>query len=244
MFFASVAAAQQEDQKQAASSSVWLAYIGEHSISEAWDLHLEGQVFWNGALETRELVFVRPGVRRRFPHGLSALITYGYFAKEPAITGASRALGEHRLSEDLQWKHPLLEVGAKRLTLTHRLRAEQRLEAENSRSENGAPWQFAERLRYRLTANVPFPGNVVVLKPDYVSIYNEVFVNVGLHSGQQTLDLNIVSGAVGWNITSTLHCEIGYLLAYSPSPAGLVGMYNHVTQINLTSSGPFHKKKS
>lgn len=240
----SVVAAQQGEQAKESSESIWIAYIGEHPISHRWNLHLEGQVFWSLAPNTTELVFARPGLRRTFSHGLSALMTYAYFAKDPAITNASQTLGEHRLSEDLQWTHPLLDVGAKRMTLTHRWRAEQRYEALDGRSHSSDAWRYAERARYRLTGNIPLPGHRTGPGPDYVSAYDEVFVNFGPHRSKQALDQNIVAGAVGWNVTSTLQIEAGYLLEYNPSPVGLLGTYNHVAQINLVSTVPLSRRPS
>jgi Protein of unknown function (DUF2490) len=239
-----VAYAQQKNPAIESSKSVWLAYVGEHPISQRWDLHLETQVFWYGAAERTELIFLRPGLRREFSHGISVLTTYAYFLKYPAITNASTTLSEHRISEDFQWKHPLLSEGTKRLTLTHRLRAEQRFQARDNRNGHNERWQYAERFRYRLTANIPLPGNTSGVRPDYVSLYNEVFVNFGPHSEKHALDQNIAAGAVGWNLTPTLQFEVGYLLEYVPSPAGVVGVYNHVVQINLFSDFPFSKRKA
>jgi len=237
--FGSAAAAQEGDQPKDSSNSIWLAYIGEHPVSQYWNLHLEGQIFWNGAAETRELVFARPGLRRELTHGLSALIAYGYFAKEPAITGAPQTLGEHRLSEDIQWK-----LGVRRVTLVQRVRAEQRFEGQETHSDHGTAWQYAERVRYRITANVPLPVNTSGPQPDYVSTYNEVFVNFGPHRGSQAFDQNLVAGAVGWNVTRTLQFEAGYLLQYNPSAVGVVGTRNHVAQLNLTSTAPFSRRKA
>ena len=235
--------AQQKNPATDSSKSIWLAYAGEHPISQRWDFHLEGQVFCYGAAEKTELILIRPGFRREFSHGISVLITYAYFLKYPAITNASTTLSEHRISEDFQWKHPLLGEGAKRLTLTHRLRAEQRFQARDNGNGHTKGWQYAERFRYRLTATIPLPGNTTGAKPDYVSIYNEVFVNFGPHAARQALDQNIAAGAVGWNLTPKLQFEIGYLLEYIPSPAGVFGTYNHVVQINLFSTFPFSNKK-
>jgi hypothetical protein len=236
--------AQQKNPAIESSKSVWLAYVGEHPISQRWDLHLEGQVFWYGAAERTELIFLRPGFRREFSHGISVLTTYAYFLKYPAITNASTTLSEHRISEDFQWKHPVLGEGTKRLMLTHRLRAEQRLRARDNGNGHNEGWQYAERFRYRLTATIPLPASTTGVRPDYVSLYDEVFVNFGSHTAKHALDQNIVAGAVGWNVTPTLQFELGYLLEYVPSPAGVVGMYNHVVQINLFSAFPFSKRKA
>lgn len=237
------ASAQQKNQAIDSSKSFWLAYVGEHPISQRWDLHLEAQVFWYGPAEKTELIFLRPGFRREFSHGISVQITYAYFLKYPAITNASTTLSEHRISEDFQWKHPLLGEGTKRLMLTHRLRAEQRFQARDNGNDHNEGWQYAERFRYRLTATIPLPGNTTVVRADYVSLYNEVFVNFGPHSAKHGLDQNIAAGAVGWNVTPKLQFEIGYLLEYIPSPAAVVGRYNHVVQMNLFSTFPFFKRK-
>lgn len=238
--FDAVAAPRQRDE---VDSSIWLAYIGEHAISQKWTLHLEGQFFSCCAAPTKELIFLRPGLRREFPHGMSALVTYAYFLKYPVITNASRMLPEHRISEDVQWKHPLLVEGVKRMTLTHRLRAEQRFEAQENQRDRSNAWHYAERVRYRLTANVPLPGNTIGLRPDYVSVYNEVFINFGPHSGNRTLDQNIAAGAIGWNLRSDLQFEVGYLAQYNPSATGSLGKYNHTVQINLISTSPLSRTK-
>ena len=238
-----VATAQQTHQENdsAGSGSIWLAYAGEHPISQKWNLHLEGQFFSYGA-QRPELFFLRPGFRREFSHGISGLITCSYFLKYPAITNTLRALPEYRISEDIQWRHPLFGEGIKRATLAHRLRMEQRFEGQENQSGDNV-WNYAERFRYRLTANVPLPGNTEGHGPDYVSIYNEVFVNFGPHSAKHRFDQNIASGVIGWNLTSHLQFEIGYLLEYFSSSVGSVGNYNHVVQINLNSTFPFSRKK-
>jgi len=239
--YSRAAIAQQTHRENGSAGSIWLAYVGEHPISQKWNLHLEGQFFSYGT-QTPELFFLRPGFRREFSHGISGLVTYAYFLKYSAITNTSRALPEHRISEDLQWRHPLFGEGVKRATLAHRLRMEQRFEGQENNSDHNDLWNYAERFRYRLTANVPLPGNTDGLRPDYVSIYNEVFMNFGPHSAKHRLDQNILSGVVGWNLTSHLQFETGYLLEYFPSSVGSVGNYNHVVQINLNSTLPFSRK--
>src|SRR5215470_15967682 len=129
-------AAQQGHQIKDSSNSIWLAYIGEHPISQRWNLHLEGQLFSYGVAEKGELFFLRPGLRREFSHGISALVTYAYFVKYPAITDASRALPEHRISGDIQWGIPCWGEGVERLTLTHRLRVEQRFQAREDQRDH------------------------------------------------------------------------------------------------------------
>src|SRR5215470_2267061 len=209
-------AAQQGHQIKDSSNSIWLAYIGEHPISQRWNLHLEGQLFSYGPAEKRELFFLRPGLRREFSHGMSALVTYAYFVKYPAVTNDSRALPEHRISGDIHWRHRLPGEGIKRLTLAHRLRVARRFEAQEDERDRSNTWYYAERFRYRLTANVPLPGNTAGPRPGYLSLYNEVFVNFGPHS-RRVLDQNIAAGAIGWNLSPRLQFEIGYLLEYFPS---------------------------
>src|SRR5262249_44405403 len=136
---------------------------------------------------------------------------------------------------------PLLGEGIKRTTLTQRLRVEQRFEAQDDQRDHSNTWYYTERFRYRLTANVPLPGNTAGPRPDYLSMYNEIFFNFGPHTSR-TLDQNIASGVIGWDLRPRLQFEIGYLLEYFPEATGILGRYHHVVQINLISTLPFARK--
>lgn|SRR6187402_10156 len=242
-----IAASQTPEPVGGAERSTWLMYFGEHPFTPNWSLHLEGQFRREGLGERWEQLLLRPGVSRKLGHGMSAMLAYTYLRGYPfegGSLGDATTTGpqpEHRVVEEFKVKHPLLGEGEKAVTLTHRFRAEQRFDGTSTAGVGTTAWEFAERARYRLTADVPFRWPTQGARPDYASLYNEVFVNFGPHGGDQALDQNRTYGAVGWNLGDDLQVEIGYMHQYLPVPNGIVGEHNHALQITVNSTAPLRR---
>lgn len=241
------AEAQEAKPQGGAEQSAWYMYFGDHPVSPNWDLHLEGQYRREGLGQRWEQLLVRPGVQRHFAHGLSALVAYTYLRDypyeggtlgEPTTTGPQP---EHRILEQLQVEHPLLGAGERAIKLEHRFRLEQRFEGTATEGVGVTDWEFAERARYRLTANVPFRWDTRGPRPDYASVYNEVFANFGPHAGTNALNQDRTYGALGWKLGDAFTAEVGYLYQYSPLPNGVVGVMNHALQVTINSKAPFRR---
>lgn len=248
-----VAQAQQSEPISGARRSAWYMYFGDHPLTENWSVHLEGQFRREDLGQRWEQLLLRPGVSRSFGHGISSLVAYTYLRDYPYEGGSldSTTTGpqpEHRLLEEFKVKHTLISGPSKATstTLTHRLRAEQRFEGTATLGVGVTDWQYAERARYRLTANIPFRWASDDPRPDYTSVYNEVFVNFGPHGGSHALNQDRTYGALGWNLGPSFQLEVGYLFQYMPTPNGVVGTQNHALQVTLNSIAPFRhilKKK-
>lgn len=227
--------------------STWYMYFGDHPLTRSWGVHLEGQYRRQGIGQRWEQLLVRPGVNYDFGRGFTTMFAYTYLHNypfeggslgDPTITGPQP---EHRLLEELKFKHMLGPRRATALELAHRFRAEQRWEGTATRDIGVTSWKFAERARYRLTADVPFRWPTTGALPDYVSVYDEIFANFGPHSGNHILNQNRTYGAVGWNLNENVQIEAGYLHVYSPTPNGVVGEHNNAIQITIHSTAPFRR---
>ncbi len=148
---------------------------------------------------------------------------------------------EHRILEELKVKHKLTGLTGKPIKFSHRFRLEQRFEGTSTEGIGTTSWDFAERARYRLAIEIPFPWPEDGYRPDYVSLYNEVFANFGPHGGSHTLDQNRTYCAVGWNLNKNLQLEIGYQYQYMPTPNGVIGERNHALQLTINSIAPFRR---
>lgn len=233
-----------------AQASTWLMYFGDHPISGKASLHLEGQFRREGAGQRWEQLVLRPGFGYALPHGFTTLFAYTYLQDHPfegGSLGSSRPGApttgpqpEHRILEQLSFKHRLGPESLHTPNLTHRFRNEQRFEGTATEGVGVTNWDFAERARYRLTADTPLNRGVKTLYPNYISIYNEVFADYGPHATRK-LDQDRTYGAFGWTLGSTLQLELGYLYQYSPKPNGIVGVGNNAVQITINSTAPFRK---
>ena len=226
-------------------------YFGDHPVSENYQIHLEGQYRRQGLGQRWEQLLLRPGVTRKWGHGVSTMLAYTYLRDYPfegGSLGDPNTTGpqpEHRILEELQIKRPLVGTGKQAVTLAHRFRLEQRFLGTSTAGLGTQYWQFAERARYRLTANVPIRAHTSGIRPDYVSLYNEFFVNFGPHGGDRAFDQNRTYGAVGWKLDRDFELEVGYMHQYLPVPNGVVGEHNHALQISINGSLPFfHGKRS
>lgn len=236
-----------------AERSAWYMYFGDHPVSTNWSVHLEGQYRREGLGQRWEQLLIRPGISYKLGHGMSTLVAYTYLRGYPfegGSLGEATTTGpqpEHRILEEFRVKHRLIGDGEKAVTLTHRFRAEQRFQGTSTARIGATEWDFGERARYRLTANIPFRWDTAGVLPDYASVYNEVFVSFGPHGQSHALNQDRTYGALGWNLGSNFQIEAGYLYQYMPRPNGIVGEQNHALQITINSTVPFqrglHKKK-
>lgn len=230
--------------KTGAETSGWYMYFGDHRFTENWGLHLEGQWRRAGIISRWEQLLIRPGINHDFRHGFTTLLAYTYLRDYPFENGGAPDLTrqpEHRILEELQYKHPIGPGGLKGVKLSHRFRLEQRFEGTAKAGHGVTAWEFAERARYRLTAGIPFRWNTRGALPDYTSVYDEVFVDFGPHAGSHALDQNRTYGALGWNLGPNFQLELGYLHQYLPVSNGVVGEHNNALQITINSTAPFRR---
>lgn len=246
------AAAQAAKPMGGAERGTWFMYFGDHPYTEHWGVHLEGQYRRQGLGQRWEQLLIRPGIDYKLSHGFSTLLAYTYLRSYPFEGGSLGYLTttgpqpEHRILEELKYTHRLLGEGEKAVKLSHRFRAEQRWQGTSTAGAGTSDWEFAERARYRLTADVPFRWKTMGARPDYASVYDEIFVNFGPHGENNALDRNRTYGAVGWDLNKDWQVEVGYLYQYQPVPNGIVGEQSHALQITITSTAPFRRglKKS
>lgn len=239
--------AQQRPPLTGAARSSWFMYFGDHPASENWFIHLEGQYRREGFGQRWEQLLLRPGVGRKTGERMSTLAAYTYLRgyplegsslSDPAATGPQP---EHRVLEEFTIRHPLVGQGERAVSLSHRLRAEQRFQGTAIAGRGVARWKFAQRARYRLTADIPFGWSTGGARPDYASIYNEIFFNVRLKSGDGLLNQNRTYGALGWNLSEQWQLELGYLHQYTPRPTGIVDTHNQALQVTVNSTAPLRK---
>ena len=233
-----------------AARSTWLMYFGDQPVSRNYSLHLEGQYRREGLGQRWEQLLLRPGLDRSFGDHVKTMIAYTYLRDypfeggslgDPTTTGPQP---EHRILEELTLKHRLNDGGGnpkKAVKLSHRFRAEQRWSGTSTAHVGTTDWEFEERARYRLTADIPFRWNTAAARPDYTSVYNELFVNFGPHGGTDALDQNRTYGALGWDLSPDFQLEVGYLFQYQPLPNGTVGTGNHALQITINSTAPLRR---
>ena len=230
-----------------AESSTWLSYFGDQPFTNTLALHLEGSYRHTFPFDRPEQYMLRSGLTVEHGHGLSSLFAYTYLVSYPFEGGtlspasASGKQPEHRLFEQLQFEHPVIHIGDKHVTLTHRFRVEQRWLGTSTEGVGVTKWNFAERARYRLTAKIPFKTASWRTVPNYLSVFNEVYTSFGPHGGKTPFYANVDYGAFGWNLGSMFAFELGYQHRYAPIANGVLGQNDNELQLMLLSTAPIRK---
>jgi Protein of unknown function (DUF2490) len=230
-----------------AESSTWLSYFGDQPFTNALALHLEGSYRATFPLDHPEQYMLRSGLTVEHGHGLSSLFAYTYLVSYPFEGGtlspasASGKQPEHRAFEQLQFEHPLIRLGEKHVTLTHRFRLEQRFLGTATEGVGVTKWNFGERARYRLTAKIPIKNAPWPIVPNYVSVFDEVYTGFGPHSGKTPFYANVDYGAFGWNLGSMFAFELGYQHRYAPTASGVIGQNDNELQLMLLSTAPIRR---
>jgi hypothetical protein len=230
-----------------AESSTWLSYFGDQPFTNTLALHLEGSYRHTFPFDRPEQYMLRSGLTVEHGHGLSSLFAYTYLVSYPFEGGtlspasASGKQPEHRLFEQLQFEHPVIHMGEKHLTLTHRFRVEQRWLGTSTEGVGVIKWNFAERARYRLTAKIPFKTASWRIVPNYVSAFNEVYTSFGPHGGKTPFYANVDYGAFGWNLGAMFAFELGYQHRYAPIANGVIGQNDNELQLMLLSTAPIRR---
>ena len=175
----------------------WLMYFGTNKLSDKYSLHTEVQLRLYEPFGNFNQLLLRTGINYHINNSSVLSMGYGYiptetFDKELA---ASRSV-EHRV-----WEQFILTNSIGRLFFEHRYRLEQRW------IYNAADHRYLNRLRYRILVSIPLNNAAMNEKTFFISLYNEVFLNIT----ETPFDQNRLFGALGYKVNNSLSMQAGYL---------------------------------
>ncbi|MBX0289896.1 DUF2490 domain-containing protein [Hymenobacter sp. HSC-4F20] len=189
----------------------WLVYSGDHKLTVKWALHTEYQWRRINWVRAPQQQLARLGLVRTLTDRITVSGGYTYFQTHrygsyPTVPG--RPEPEHRLYQDISLKDPL-----GRLTLTHRLRLEQRWLGTRANEGQGhvQDWEFQNRIRYQLAGQFPLQGVTVEDGEWYLNAFDELFIGFGRNVGDNVFNQNRLSGGVGYQFSDNAKVELNYL---------------------------------
>jgi len=187
-----------EDRTGAWYMYMWTKNPGANGLGLQGDIQHRN---WDSGGDLEQLL-VRGGLTWT-PQGSPIKYTLGAAWVASGTYGRSAAKShERRLYQEALLPHRL---GAKTF-LTHRLRFEQRdVDGQDLRT----------RLRYFVALNYPFNQATLGKGALYLSIYNELFVNleqdIGRGRSVDYFDRNRAYAALGYSVSDTLRLQFGYM---------------------------------
>jgi hypothetical protein len=211
------AGAAQEEWDTVQQPATWVNTFVDHAVTERTALWFDGHWRRMGIGAEPQQVLLRPGVQVTLAPGLRAGGGYAYIATAPYGESPSpRPVREHRLWQQVSLNHALLN-----LSLSHRVRVEQRWSAPVAVGGDLGALRYQQRLRYALRAQRPVGART------YGFAANEFFLPVGHSEGDQRRLQNRAQLGIGRPVSERQRVEVSYMHQWNRITPREVHEYNH-----------------
>jgi len=204
---------------------LWLGYFNQTRFTERsglWlDLHLR---FTGDFINDPFLAIGRIGYTYYASDHVKLTAGYAYAPRFSTTGGPT--VPEHRPWQQIQW------VEKKSwFTLMQWIRLEERFREQVTDGELTGDYNFNYRIRYNLAFTIPLKGKQVVAKTPFLFANNEVMINFGKEIVYNYFDQNRAFVGLGYQFTSHLNAQLGYMYIFQQLPAG--NKYLNVNAIRL-----------
>ncbi len=207
----------------------WWVYQGDHKFGQTdFGAFVQVQVRRaNAGASWQQMQFLQGATYQLSP---KIQISAGYVWTRTARYGdrpAARPLLEHRTYQQLLIKHT-----ARKLTLDHRFRVEQRFLETTAAGLDY--FRYQNRVRYQLRFAIPVSRG----EKWYAYGGSEVMFHFGPNHGPDALDQHRPFGGLGYKLTDHNKLETGYLLQHLLQRNGQVTEFNHTLRLQWSSTLP------
>ena len=106
--------------------------------------------------------------------------------------------------------------------------------------EDGYNYNF--RVRYNFSFFIPLKGKEIVAKTPFVALMNEVFLNFGGKIVYNKFDQNRFFAGMGFQFTSHLNAQLGYMNVYQQEASGSNYWSTHAIRLFVFHSVDVRRK--
>ena len=208
-------AAQAPDKEVHHREQLWFGYFNQTRLSDKFGFWLDVHYRQTDNFIERPFQFlVRPAVTYFIKDNLRVNVGYAFVNHFPA-EGNETSRPEHRLWQQIWWnqKYPGLST-------LQWLRFEQRFNRKIANDELQDGYNFNYRLRYNISFFIPLKGKEIVAKTPFIALMDEVFLNFGKNIVYNTFDQNRFFVGFGYQFTSHLNAQLGYMNVYQQEASG------------------------
>jgi len=207
----------QEDWQVVQQPALWVNTFVDHAVSERTAVWFDGHWRRMDLGGPPQQLLLRPGVQYALSPRIRVGGGYAYIATAPYGESPNpRPVREHRLWQQVTAAHALLN-----LSMSHRLRVEQRWSAPVLASEDLGPLRYQQRLRYLVRAQRPVGVRT------YGFAANEFFLPVGHSEGAQRRLQNRAQLGFGLPLDDRQRIEFGYLHQWNRITPRETHEFNH-----------------
>jgi hypothetical protein len=216
---------------------LWVGYFNQTRLTDKFGFWLDVHYRQTDHFIDRPFQFlVRPAVTWFIRDNLRFNVGYAYANHFPA-KGLSTSRPEHRAWQQIWWNQKYTG-----LTTLQWLRLEQRFNHKiaNDVLEDG--YNFNYRLRYNMSFFIPLKGKEMIARTPFAVVMNEVFLNFGGKIVYNTFDQNRFFAGLGYQFTSHLNAQLGYMNVFQQEASGNKYMSSNVIRLFVFHTLDFRAK--
>ncbi|MEJ7643685.1 MAG: DUF2490 domain-containing protein [Chryseolinea sp.] len=204
----------------------WFGYFNQTRFTKRsglWvDLHFR---LTNNFLEQKNLSIIRAGYTYYLTDQVSLTAGYAY-ATQYGLSEGQPDAPEHRPWQQIQW------VEKKRgFSMMQGFRVEERFRSQIENNTLSGDYNFNWRFRYGISFTIPLKGHEVKAKTPFLLLNDQLLINAGKNILYNYFDQNRLFAGLGYQFTSHLNAQVGYMYAFQQLAAG--NSYANIHAIRL-----------
>ena len=238
LFIGSVVFGQAPEKHIHEREQLWLSYFNQTRFSKHWGMWTDVHYRMTDNFVERPFQFLfRPAVTYFFKDNLRLNVGYALATHFPA-KGMNTTRLEHRVWQQIWWnqKYP-------GLTTLQWLRLEQRFNEKVVADQKLDGYNYTFRVRYNFSFFVPLKGKEMAPRTPFAAIINEIFLNFGDKVVYNTFDQNRFFAGFGYQFTSHLNAQLGYMNVYQQEASGNSYFSTHAIRLFVFHSLDLRNKE-
>ncbi|RAW02121.1 DUF2490 domain-containing protein [Pseudochryseolinea flava] len=194
---------------------LWTGYFNQTRFSNRWGIWADVHYRMTDNFARRPFQFLlRPAITYFIKDNLRVHVGYAYAHHFPG-KALHTSREEHRTWQQIWWnqKYP-------GLTTLQWLRLEQRFNEKIIGDVKQEGYNYTFRIRYNFSFFIPLKGKALDAKTPFAAVMNEVFLNFGDNVVYNTFDQNRFFAGFGYQFSSHLNAQLGYMNVYQQEASG------------------------
>lgn len=217
---------------------LWLAYFNQTRFSNKWGMWADVHYRFTDDFVGRSFQFIfRPAFTYFIKDNLRVNLGYAAVRHYPA-RGLNTTRGEHRPWQQIWWNQKYSGF-----TTLQWIRTEQRFNERIVNDEKQDGYNYNFRVRYNYSFFIPLKGKEMLPRTPFVALINEVFLNFGDRVIYNTFDQNRFFAGLGYQFTSHLNVQCGYMNIYQQETSGNNYLSTHAVRLFLFHSLDLRNKE-
>lgn len=216
------------------TNMLWEGYYNTFFIDKKWSLLSDAQIRTREWAQHWSQLLVRSGMSYKVNEHVSITGGFAFFKNAQYVNKDLFLKNEFR-----PWQELFYQSKIKKISLSQRLRTEQRFQQQLTNDEISKTYQYVFRLRYRFEALFPLRSNKIAFL-----VANEIMVNPGYISNPSFFDQNRTFAGMNIKIQSNTALQFQYVKIFQWHNNTQVLENQDLIRVNVFEQLSYRKKIS